>query len=116
MIEKGAGSRDYPAVAGLAAAMPLTTAVIALAALSMGGLPPFFGFIGKELIYGATGNAALALLVTGAAILANALMVACGAMVALRPFFGRPRRSPKDMPADPRLGALARPASSPGSG
>ena len=54
MIEKGAGARDYPAVAGLAGAMPLTATVIALAALSMGGLPPFFGFIGKELIYEAT--------------------------------------------------------------
>jgi multicomponent Na+:H+ antiporter subunit A len=95
MIEKGAGSRDYPAVAGLAMAMPLTAVVVMLAALSMGGLPPFFGFIGKELIYEATGHAPRwTLLVTGAAIAANALMVACGAMVALRPFFFSPRRSP----------------------
>ena len=57
MIEKGAGSRDYPAIAGLAGAMPLTAAVIALAALSMAGFPPLFGFIGKELIYEATGHA-----------------------------------------------------------
>ena len=51
MIEKGAGARDYPAVAGLARAMPLTAAVVALAALSMAGFPPLFGFVGKELIY-----------------------------------------------------------------
>ena len=110
MIEKGAGGREYRAVAGLAAAMPLTTAVVALAALSMGGLPPLFGFIGKELIYAATGNAIWPWLVTGAAILANALMVACGAMVAVRPFFGRPRRSPRDMPADPAWGLWLGPA------
>ena len=105
MIEKGAGSREYPAVAGLARAMPLTAAVIALAALSMGGWPPFFGFVGKELIYESSTHApSWPMLVTGAAILANALMVACGGMVALRPFFFAPRRSPKDRPADPVWG------------
>jgi multicomponent Na+:H+ antiporter subunit A len=110
MIEKGAGSRDYPAVAGLVMAMPLTAGVVMLAALSMGGLPPFFGFIGKELIYEATGHAPRwTLLVTGAAIAANALMVACGAMVALRPFFFSPRRSPKDTPADPDWGLAVGP-------
>jgi len=57
MIEKGAGSREYPDLSGLAAAMPLTSSVIALAALSMAGAPPFFGFIGKELIYEAAGHA-----------------------------------------------------------
>ena len=56
MIDKGAGTREYPAVAGLAGAMPLTAAVVALAALSMAGVPPLFGFIGKELIYEATGQ------------------------------------------------------------
>ncbi len=110
MIEKGAGSRHYPEVAGLARAMPLTATVIALAALSMGGWPPFFGFIGKELIYEAGTHAtAWPVIVTGAAIAANALMVACGAMVALRPFFLAPRRSPKDRPADPGWGLATGP-------
>lgn len=105
MIEKGAGSRNYPAVAGLARMMPLTATVVLFAALSMGGLPPFFGFIGKELIYESTDHApSWPMLVTGAAILANALMVACGAMVAVRPFFFQPRKAPKDRPADPVWG------------
>jgi multicomponent Na+:H+ antiporter subunit A len=105
MIEKGAGSRDYPAVAGLARAMPLTATVVVLAALAMAGLPPFFGFIGKELIYEATGHApAWAIAATAAALAANALMVACAGMVALRPFFLAPRKSPKDAPADPGWG------------
>ncbi len=77
MIEKGAGSRSYPAVAGLAGAMPLTAAVVALAALSMGGFPPLFGFVGKELIYEATEYApSWPIVLTGVAIAANALMVA----------------------------------------
>jgi multicomponent Na+:H+ antiporter subunit A len=101
MIEKGAGTREYLAVGGLWAAMPLTSAVIALAALAMGGFPPFFGFIGKELIYKASEySPAMGGAVAAAALAANAMMVACAGLVALRPFFG-PRRSPKDRPADP---------------
>ena len=111
MIEKGAGSRQYPEVAGLAAAMPLTTTVIALAALSMAGAPPFFGFIGKEVIYEAAGHApVLPLFVAGTALVANALMIGCAGMVAIRPFFFRPRRSPRDMPADPGWGLWLGPA------
>ena len=105
MIEKGAGTRDYPAVAGLAAAMPLTAAVIALAALSMAGLPPLFGFIGKELIYEATGHAPRwPLLVTAAAIAANALMVACGGDGGAPPVLLRAAPEPEGQPGRPRLG------------
>ena len=104
MIEKGAGSREYPAVAGLARAMPLTATVIALAALSMAGFPPFFGFIGKEIIYKSAEYSPISpTFVAGAALVANALMVACAGMVAIRPFFFSPRRSPKDMPKDPEI-------------
>ncbi len=111
MIEKGAGSREYPDVSGLAAAMPLTASVIALAALSMAGAPPFFGFIGKELIYEAAGHApVLPVFVAGSALLANALMIGCAGIVAIRPFFFRPRRSPRDLPADPAWGLWFGPA------
>ncbi len=104
MIEKGAGSRNYPDVSGLAGAMPLTATVIALAAASMAGFPPFFGFIGKEIIYKSVEYSPIAPeVIAGVAVAANALMVACAGMVALRPFYGR-RRSPRDMPADPNWG------------
>ncbi len=102
MIEKGAGTRRYTDVGGLWSAMPLTGAIIALAALSMAGAPPFFGFVGKEMIYKGAEYAPFgALAVTGAALAANAMMFACAGLVAIRPFFGGPRRSPSDRPADP---------------
>lgn len=109
-IEKGAGSRELPALGGLAAALPVTFAATLLAALSMAGIPPFFGFIGKELVYEATLHApGLALVLTAAAVLANALMVAVAAAVGLRPFLGA-RRCPKARPADPPWGLWLGPA------
>jgi multicomponent Na+:H+ antiporter subunit A len=111
MIEKGSGSRDYTKVAGLARALPLTATVVALAALSMAGLPPLFGYIGKEAIYESTGHAHFApLAVTIMALAANALMVACAGMVALRPFFFQEQKCPKERPADPGWGLWLGPA------
>lgn len=105
MIEKGSGSRNHPEIGGLARAMPLTATVVMLAALSMAGMIPFFGFIGKEMIYEASLHTDfLPIAVTGAALIANALMVACAAMIAVRPFFFRPRKAPKEKPADPAWG------------
>lgn len=106
MIEKGAGSRSYPDLGGLRRVMPVTTSVVALAAAAMAGLPPFLGFIAKELVYeSSSGSVAL----TAAVLLANALMVACAGMVAFRPFAGV-QRSSNPRPGDPgwglRLGPL----------
>lgn len=100
MIEKGAGSRNYPDLGSLRRAMPVTTAVVVLAAAAMAGIPPFLGFVAKELVYEATLGS---LLLTLAALLANALMVACAGIVALRPFAGPPR-SPNPAPGDPGWG------------
>lgn len=106
LIEKGAGSRLYPELGGLAGAMPLSAAIVALAALSMAGFPPLFGFIGKELIYTAAGPAPAG---AAAALAANALMAACALMIGLRPFAGRVRVSPRDRPADPAWGLVLGP-------
>ncbi len=103
LIEKGAGSREHTAVGGLARAMPRTAAIVALAALSMAGLPPLLGFIAKELSYEAVGPIA-----TAAILVASALMLTCAAIVALRPFTGE-RRSPKP-PADPAAALWIGPA------
>ncbi|MBB5514602.1 multicomponent Na+:H+ antiporter subunit A [Rubricella aquisinus] len=103
MLDKMAGTREVEALGGLRRAMPLTWGIILLAAASMAGFLPFFGFIGKELKYeGALGVASEPLLVASAAVLANALMVAAAGMVALKPFLGA-QRSPKPAPSDPPM-------------
>lgn len=88
-IDHETGTRDIRRLGGLRRTMPLTAAGMVLAALSMAGLPPLLGFISKELLYEAKLQApALAPLITGLGVAANAVMVAVAATIAIRPFFG----------------------------
>lgn len=107
IIDHETGMRDASQLRGLRAAMPLTAAVAALGALSMAGLPPFVGFVAKELLYEA-GLYATGLL-PAAALVANAVTVVAASVVAARPFLGRPAPTPKP-PHDPGFAMLAGPA------
>ncbi len=100
IVDHAAGTRDATRLGGLARAMPLTAVVAVLAGLSMAGLPPFVGFIGKELIYeAALGGSWWAVAV---ALLANACMVVVAGVVALRCFFG-PAQPVPGAPHDPGM-------------
>ena len=91
IVDHETGTRDISRLSGLYRKMPITTVAAVLASLSMAGLPPLFGFIGKELLYGATLEAPLAAkLLTAVALCTNALLVVASGMVALTPFFGKP--------------------------
>jgi multicomponent Na+:H+ antiporter subunit A len=70
--------------------MPITFAAALLSALSMGGLPFFFGFLAKEEIYAAlaAGNPR-SIFFTVLAVIGNALMFALAFLVGLKPFLGR---------------------------
>jgi multicomponent Na+:H+ antiporter subunit A len=50
-IEKLTGTRDITKLGGLYKYMPFAAVVMGLALVSMAGIPPLLGFIGKELIY-----------------------------------------------------------------
>jgi multicomponent Na+:H+ antiporter subunit A len=96
-VDHEVGSRDVRLLSGLGRAMPFTAVAAGLAGLSMCGLPPLVGFIGKELVYEAKLAAPQAgWAIASAGIAANMLMVAVGLTVALRPFRGRP--GPCDRP------------------
>lgn len=85
------GTRDMAELGGLARRMPLTFAVVALALLSMSGLPPLMGFGGKWLLLSAMMDKGWTMLVA-AGLLATFL----GLWYMLRVlvlFFG-PERSP----------------------
>jgi len=66
-VDHSTGTRDARRLGGLARHMPVTALAGGLAALSMAGMVPFIGFIGKELLYkGGLESPASPLLVTGA--------------------------------------------------
>ncbi len=93
-IDHETGTRNVLHLGGLRRAMPLTAAAAVLAGLSMAGLPPLFGFVGKELAYKAKlGVENMGWLLPTIAVTANALTVAAAGILVARPFFGR-RRTP----------------------
>ncbi len=50
IVDHATGSRDLRKLAGLRHSLPATSAVAIIAALSMAGLPPLFGFVAKEAL------------------------------------------------------------------
>ena len=85
------GEDRLSAMGGLYRAMPVTAIAAVVACLSMAGLPPFIGFIAKELLFEAKLAAGTAAVI-GLAVIVNAVLVAVAANVALRPFFIGPQR------------------------
>ncbi len=89
-VDHGAGTRDIDKLGGLARFMPITALIAAAAGLSMAGVPPFLGFIGKELKYeGALAIGSEPYLIAIAAVAANAMMVAVALMIVIRVFLGK---------------------------
>ncbi|WP_298818526.1 putative monovalent cation/H+ antiporter subunit A [uncultured Roseibium sp.] len=103
-IDHEAGTRDITKLGGLRSAMPITFVAACLAALSMAGLPPFIGFIAKEVLYyGTWGWLELGLPITVTAVIGNSLMLVIAAAVAIKPFFGPKVDTPKHAHEGPIL-------------
>jgi multicomponent Na+:H+ antiporter subunit A len=111
ILDHETGARDANRLSGLRRAMPITMVAGVLGAFSMAGLLPFFGFIGKELVYEATLTAPdLAVLLTVVVLLPNITFVIVAAWTGIRPFTGpgvelprRPHEAPPSMLAGPLL-------------
>ncbi len=90
-IDHGIHERNVDKLSGLRHKMPITAAAAGLAALSMAGIPPFFGFIGKEVVYEAALNGGVAeAAIASVSVLANIALVAGAGLLAVKPFFGSP--------------------------
>ncbi|MFV0414940.1 MAG: putative monovalent cation/H+ antiporter subunit A [Chthoniobacterales bacterium] len=95
-VDHETGTRDVSKLGGLFRSMPLTAAVAGIAALSMCGIPPALGFLSKELMYEAGLKAPTwQWLLVGSALISNALAIAVGATIALDPFYGEKKKTPK---------------------
>jgi multicomponent Na+:H+ antiporter subunit A len=95
IIDHETGGRDVTRLGGLRSAMPLTFAIALAAAMSMGGLPPFSGFLAKEEIYTALSSLdGRSIIFAALAVVGNALMFAVAFAVALKPFVGKQVKTP----------------------
>jgi multicomponent Na+:H+ antiporter subunit A len=96
IVDHETGTRDIYQLHGLRRIMPVTGIAALMAGFSMAGLPPLFGFIGKELLYGATlETPAAASILTVVALLTNSMMVIAAGLVSVIPFSGQNESAPK---------------------
>ncbi|MFP4224426.1 MAG: hydrogen gas-evolving membrane-bound hydrogenase subunit E [Phycisphaeraceae bacterium] len=94
IVDHAAHTRDLDRLGGLARRMPWTAGLTILAAASMAGLPPLFGFLAKETLIATATHPTLPALVawalTGAVVLAGGLIFAQAGTLAIETFFGEP--------------------------
>lgn len=110
LIDKSVGSRDLRKIGGLNKIMPAASLAAIISLLSMAGLPPMIGFIGKELIYEAKfalpdiGNVLLF-----AGVATNVIMVAISLTLVFNLFLG-PLKYPGEKPKPPAFALIVGPA------
>ncbi|HMP74125.1 MAG TPA: putative monovalent cation/H+ antiporter subunit A [Kiritimatiellia bacterium] len=91
IIDHETGEKNIEKLGGLRSAMPRTAIAGLLVALSMMGLPPFFGFLGKELLYAADTS----LPITLAALLGGIFFFVVAYRTGIKPFVGVLRPTPR---------------------
>lgn len=91
IIDHETGEKDVTKLGGLRNALPYTALGGGLAALSMLGLPPFFGFLAKETLYAAAG----AHWMTAASVLGGAFFMAVAYLTGIKPFRGEHHHTPR---------------------
>lgn len=102
-IEKKTGTRDIRLLGGLFKYMPFAAIVMSLALVSMAGVPPMLGFLGKELIYEASAAAPKAhLFILTLGFLTNVILVFLSLRLAIDIFWGKEPSYAKT-PAEPAL-------------
>ncbi len=96
-IEKKTGTRKLANLGGLIKYMPVTFGISLLALLSMAGLPPMLGFLGKELIYEAkVQSPGIASVVLILGVMSNILMVAISLYFLKKVFLGKVNSIPEN--------------------
>ncbi|OEE32646.1 Na(+)/H(+) antiporter subunit A [Vibrio genomosp. F10 str. ZF-129] len=106
-IDHEAGTKDVRELGGLRKAMPYTAAFMSLAALALAGVPPLFGFIGKELMLEGVLSSPWAVLLIFMTLLTSVFIVVCAGLLVIKPFWGEKKATPKEVheaPMGMRLG------------
>ena len=113
IVDHEVGTRDARRLGGLAALMPITATLGTIAALSMAGVPPFNGFLSKEMMLeeaAHTGWAGIGWLVPVVATVAALLSAAYSFRFIAHVYFGPKRSDYPKPPHDPGIGLWGPPA------
>lgn len=90
IIDHETGTRNVTMLSGLRKVLPPIAIAGFLAAISNAGIPPSFGFLGKDLIYEATLHyGTIGILLTAIAVLTNILLLYAGFLAGVKPFMGK---------------------------
>lgn len=89
IIDHETGTRNSTRLSGLAKVLMPIAIIAFVAALSHGGFPITFGFIGKDLIYDATLKQPNGLLLTIISVVTNVLLLYAGFIAGIKPFIGK---------------------------
>ncbi|WP_460879289.1 hydrogen gas-evolving membrane-bound hydrogenase subunit E [Pontibacter rugosus] len=104
-VDVATGTRDTTKLHLLGKRMPLVSVAAILAALSMAGMIPFFGFIGKELLYeGAFEAPAFAVPLTVAIVFSGIAFVAVAIRLSYGIFFRQSASEATEIKLHPVLG------------
>jgi len=108
-IEKKTGTRDINQLGGLFKYMPFAAVVMIMALVSMAGVPPMLGFLGKELIYEASVAAPKAyFFILTLGFLTNVILVFLSLRLSIDIFWGKEPEYAKT-PAEPNLALVIGP-------
>jgi multicomponent K+:H+ antiporter subunit A len=113
IVDHEAHTRDIKRLGGLRHLMPVTFTIALVAALSMAGIPPFNGFLSKEMMLDATAVTVWAgspYLVPGLALVAALFSAAYSFRFIVHVFFGPKRDDYPSQPHDPGAGMWLAPA------
>ena len=114
IIDLSAGTRDIRRLGGLFALMPVTFLFAAIGSFSMAGLPPFNGFLSKEMFFSHALDAAKLgqwqMIFPILAVVASMMTFAYSMIMVFKVFFGKYRREQLDRtPVEAPLGMLLPP-------
>jgi len=115
IIDHETGTRDIRNLGGMRRQMPIMFGITGIAALSMAGLPPLFGFLAKETLLASATHPSLPAIVDSlfplTTVLAGAFVLAQAGLLVWGVFLGKPT-DPKHPPKghDPRSAFWLAPA------
>lgn len=101
IIDHETGTRNVEKLGGLFKSMPITAWITFVATLSLASFGPLISFIAKELLFEAVLESQIWIYAI-MAVLASALFVTEALILAIKPFFGAAKETPKH-PHDPPL-------------